>query len=92
VFASTQMNLAGGVGLVLGTGTFFGKQVASAGGCSIYAFALTYVMLKVIDVIAQVRIGDEAERGSDEFTLGENACADSPLGVSPALETILVTC
>jgi len=86
VFASTAVNPAGGVGLVHGSAAFFGKQVASAVGCSIYAFAFTYVMLKVIDLIAPVRVGEEAERGLDEFMHGENAYVDAPpANMSPAL-------
>src|SRR5215472_964487 len=86
VFGSLAVNPAGGAGLLLGTGAFFGKQVASAVGCSIYAFAFTYVMLKVIDLIAPVRVGEEAELGLDEFMHGENAYVDAPpVEVSPAL-------
>ena len=86
VFGSLAVNPAGGAGLVHGTGAFFGKQVASAVGCSIYAFVFTYVMLKVIDLIAPVRVGEDAERGLDEFMHGENAYVDAtPAEVSPAL-------
>jgi Amt family ammonium transporter len=86
VFGSLAVNPAGGAGLVHGSGAFFGKQVASAVGCSIYAFAFTYVMLKVIDLIAPVRVGEQAELGLDEFMHGENAYVDAPpVEVSPAL-------
>jgi Amt family ammonium transporter len=80
VFGSLAVNPAGGARLVHGTGAFFGKQVASAVGCSIYAFAFTYVMLKVIDLIAPVRVGEEAELGLDEYIHGENAYVDAPAG------------
>jgi Amt family ammonium transporter len=71
---------------VHGSAAFFGKEVASAVGCSIYAFAFTYVMLKVIDLIAPVRVGEAAEQGLDEFMHGENAYVDAPpVEVSPAL-------
>src|SRR6476469_6914320 len=86
VFASTAVNPAGGVGLVHGSAAFFGKEFASAVGCSIYAFAFTYVMLKAIDLIAPVRVGEEGELGLDEFMHGENAYVDAPpVEVSPAL-------
>jgi ammonia channel protein AmtB len=78
------VNPAGGSGLVHGTAAFFGKQIASAVGCSIYAFAFTYVMLKVIDRIAPVRVGEEGERGLDEFMHGENAYDTPPVEVVPA--------
>src|SRR5438477_1924022 len=58
LFADTAINPAGGVGLVHGAGSFFGKQVAAAVGCSLYAFAFTYAMLKAIDLIVPVRVGE----------------------------------
>ncbi len=73
VFSSTAINPSGGVGLIHGSATFFGKQIAAGLGCSLYAFGFTYAMLKVIDLIAPVRVGEEAERGLDEHMHGENA-------------------
>jgi ammonium transporter, Amt family len=86
VFASTSINPAGGVGLIHGSGSFFGKQLAAGVGCSLYAFVFTYAMLRVIDLITPVRVGEEAERGLDEAMHGENAYEDAPLsGVAPAI-------
>jgi len=73
LFADTAINPAGGVGLVHGAGSFFGKQVAAAVGCSAYAFAFTFAMLKVIDLIVPVRVGEQAELGLDEHMHGEIA-------------------
>jgi ammonium transporter, Amt family len=75
VFAGTATNPAGAQGLVHGSATFFGKQVAAGLGCSLYAFAFTYVMLRVIDRITPVRVGEEAEKGLDEAMHGEIAYA-----------------
>jgi Amt family ammonium transporter len=75
VFGSAAVNAAGGVGLVHGSGSFFGKQVAAAVGCSLYAFLFTYVALRVIDLITPVRVGEEAEEGLDEAMHGETAYA-----------------
>ena len=75
VFASTAVNAAGGVGLVHGSGSFFAKQVGAALACSAYAFAFTYAVLKLIDRITPVRVGEEAERGLDEAMHGETAYA-----------------
>jgi ammonium transporter, Amt family len=75
VFAGTATNPAGGQGLVHGTADFFGKQVAAGVGCSLYAFAFTYVMLRVIDWVTPVRVGEEAESGLDEAMHGEIAYA-----------------
>jgi Amt family ammonium transporter len=73
VFASTATNPNGGEGLIHGTGAFFGKQLAAGFGCSLYAFGFTYVMLRVIDWVTPVRVGEEAERGLDEAMHGEIA-------------------
>src|SRR6478752_3847425 len=88
VFASTAINPAGGVGLIHGSASFFLKQVVAAFACSAYAFAFTYVMLKVIDRITPVRVGEEAEQGLDEAMHGESAYEDAPLvtgSAAPAL-------
>ena len=65
--------LFGGVGLVNGSASFFGKQVAAGVGCSLYAFAFTWVMLKVIDMVTPVRVGEDDELGLDEAMHGERA-------------------
>jgi Amt family ammonium transporter len=75
VFGSTAINPNGAQGLVHGTATFFGKQVAAGVGCSIYAFGFTYVMLKVIDYVTPVRVGEDAEEGLDASMHGESAYA-----------------
>jgi ammonium transporter, Amt family len=80
VFAGTAINKSGGVGLIHGSGSFFGKQVAAGVGCSLYAFVFTYVMLRVIDLITAVRTGEEAEHGLDEAMHGESA-----YGLEPAM-------
>lgn len=73
VFAGNATNPAGGVGLIHGSGSFFGKQVAMAAGGAAYAFLFTYLMLMVINVITPVRVGEEAEKGLDEAMHGEVA-------------------
>jgi ammonium transporter, Amt family len=87
VFASTAINPAGGVGLIHGSGSFFGKQLVADVACSAYAFVFTYVMLKVINQITPVRVGEAAEMGLDEAMHGETAYEDpKPVGgVAPAL-------
>jgi Amt family ammonium transporter len=73
VFASRAINPSGGTGLIHGSGAFFGKQLAAGVGCSIYAFGFTYVMLKVIDLITPVRVGEADESGLDAAMHGESA-------------------
>jgi Amt family ammonium transporter len=80
VFAGLDTNKAGGIGLIHGSGSFFGKQVAAAVGCSLYAFLFTYAALRVIDLITPVRVGEEAEMGLDEAMHGESA-----YGLEPAM-------
>ena len=82
VFAGTKINPAGAQGLVHGTGTFFAKQLAAGIGAAAYAFAFTYVMLKVIDMITPVRVGEEAEKGLDEAMHGESAYQLDEMGSS----------
>ncbi len=57
--------------------------MAAAFGCSIYAFAFTYAMLRVIDFIVPVRVGEEAERGLDEHMHGEIAYDDTLPAIEP---------
>jgi Amt family ammonium transporter len=76
VFASTAVNPAGATGLVHGSATFFAKQVVAGVSCSLYAFAFTYLMLNVINLITPVRVEDVAvETGLDEHMHGESAYA-----------------
>ena len=73
VFAGTAINPSGAQGLIHGTGAFFGKQLAAGVGCSVYAFAFTYVMLKVIDRVTTVRVSEAEESGLDAAMHGESA-------------------
>jgi Amt family ammonium transporter len=73
VFASKSINPSGATGLIHGSGTFFGKQLAAATGASLYAFAFTFVMLKAINLITPVRVGEFDEEGLDEALHGETA-------------------
>jgi Amt family ammonium transporter len=73
VFAGTAINPAGGQGLIHGTAGFFGKEVVAVVGASVYALAFTYMMLRALDVVTPVHVGEEAERGLDAAELGEAA-------------------
>ena len=81
MFASTAINPAGGVGLIHGSGAFFGKQLVADVACSAYAFAFTYVALLVINRITPVRVEEADEMGLDEAMHGETAYEEPrPLG------------
>jgi len=84
VFAGTAINPNGAQGLIHGSGTFFGKQVAAGVGCSAYAFVFTYAMLKIIDTITPVHVTAGAEGDLDESLHGESAYEFGSPGTSAA--------
>jgi Amt family ammonium transporter len=74
IFASKAWNPAGTDGLLLGNTSFFLKQLAAVGISSVWAFAFTYGMLRLIDRITPVRVDHEAEvKGLDTELHGEEA-------------------
>jgi ammonium transporter, Amt family len=85
VFADTAVNANGADGLVHGTAGFLGKQVAAGAGACVYAFVFTYAMLRLIDWVTPVRVGEEEESGLDAAELGEAAYTlELPGTVSPS--------
>jgi Amt family ammonium transporter len=84
VFANKAFNPAGTDGLLLGNHSFFFKQLAAAAFSSVWAFAFTFGMLKVIDLFTPVKVTHSEERaGLDTFEFGEHAYED---GGEDALE------
>ncbi len=75
VFADASVNPAGGTnGLLLGGTHFFVVESLAVIGAAAYAFAFTYVMLKVINVVSAVRVTAEQEEiGLDQTLHGEQA-------------------
>lgn len=77
IFADKSVNAAGVNGLLLGGAEgmkFFMTQLAAIILTSIYAFAFTYFMLAVINLVTPVRVGnDDEELGLDEALHGETA-------------------
>jgi Amt family ammonium transporter len=77
IFADKSVNAAGVNGLLLGGAEgmkFFMTQLAAIIITSIYAFAFTYFMLAVINLVTPVRVGnDDEELGLDEALHGETA-------------------
>ena len=82
IFVTLGLRLFKGFALILIAWT--GAQIAlgSASGVSLrfdrfagllISIAFTYAMLKAIDLITRVRVGEAAERGLDEFMHGESA-------------------
>ncbi len=74
VFAYLSVNAAGADGLVAGGAAFFGKQVVSAAFVAAYAFAVTWLILKFLNLFGPVRVTDEVElAGLDQELHGEDA-------------------
>jgi Amt family ammonium transporter len=72
VFAESQVN--GISGLIQGNIHQFGVQILGVIIAAGYSFAVTYLILKVINVKESVRVSNEVEvKGLDSAILGENA-------------------
>lgn len=74
VFASTLWNPNGANGLLAGNPAFLGKQLTAAIACSAWAFAFTYAMLWLINLITPVKVEPAGEtKGLDLVLHGEEA-------------------
>ena len=74
IFATTAMNPEGAQGLIYGGFGFFTGQVIAVIIAAIWAFAFTYVMLYLIDLVTTVRVSEAIEEeGLDEGITGEVA-------------------
>ena len=75
IFANKLVNPDGGTdGLAYGGTSFFLKEIGAVIGAAAYAFAFTYGMLKVIDMITPVKVtAEDEEMGLDQSQHGEQA-------------------
>jgi len=74
LFATKAYNPAGADGLFYGNPAFFFKQLVAVLFSSVWAFAFTYGMLKLISVITPVKVDDVSQEiGLDESLHGEHA-------------------
>ena len=74
IFANRQFNPAGADGLLYGDPVFLLKQVTAVVFSSVWAFAFTYAMLRIIDAFTTVKVsGLSEEIGLDESLHGEHA-------------------
>jgi len=74
IFASKAVNPAGFDGLLYGNPAQLGIQALAVGVVAVYAAAVTWILLKVIDVTIGVRVSeDEEQRGLDLSQHGESA-------------------
>jgi len=60
-FAYAAINSSGHNGLVAGNATFFGKQVVASLFIAAYAFAVTWIILKVLNRFEAIRVPDSLE-------------------------------
>jgi Amt family ammonium transporter len=74
IFANRQFNPAGANGLLYGDPTFLLKQATAVIFSSVWAFAFTYAMLRIIDMFTTVKVDEMSEEiGLDESIHGEHA-------------------
>jgi Amt family ammonium transporter len=74
VFASKAVNSGGADGLLAGNASFFFTQVYGIAVVGIYAFVVSWVLLKVINVVMGLRVAEEGEvQGLDQWEHNENA-------------------
>jgi Amt family ammonium transporter len=74
VFAWNQMNASSQNGLLHGSGSLFGAQVAAVALAATWAFVFTYVMLFLINKVTSVRVSAKGEDdGLDVAEHGERA-------------------
>jgi Amt family ammonium transporter len=72
VFAYASVNAAGHDGLVAGNPSFFGKQVVAAVFVAAYAFVVTWVILKVLNLFEPIRVPDSVELAGLDTELEED--------------------
>lgn len=74
LLGSTKINPAGADGLFYGGTHFFLVEVGAVLFACVYAFVISYVLLKLIDLVSPVKVNEkEQETGLDETLHGENA-------------------
>lgn len=61
IFASKAINPGGADGLLAGNAAFFGTQVFGVAVVGIYAFAASWILLKITNVIMGLRVSEESE-------------------------------
>lgn len=72
VFASTSVNTISGV--IDGNWHQLGIQLLGTAICMVYSFAVTYMILKIVNIFTPVRVPDEVEiTGLDQMIHGEAA-------------------
>lgn len=74
LFATKAVNSAGANGLFYGSASLLKVNIISAVTCAVYAAVVTFVILKVIGLIAELKVSDEEENTGLDLSLhGEEA-------------------
>ena len=77
VFAYLAVNAAGQNGLAAGNAAFFGKQVAASLLVGAYAFAVTWLILKILNRFEPVRVPDDVEQVGLDTEMEERQAYDA---------------
>jgi ammonium transporter, Amt family len=73
IFANRLVNAAGANGLLYGDSSFFFIQLLAVLATAIYAFVITYLLLKIIDKITPVKVESAEQIELDAVMHGEQA-------------------
>jgi Amt family ammonium transporter len=84
VFAVAAIN--GFTGLIAGNARQFGVQVLGVAICAVYAFAVTWGILKLVNLMTPVRVPVEQERDGLDAALHGEVAYDLPGPVMPTAE------
>jgi Amt family ammonium transporter len=90
LFAQASWNLTGN-GLLFGNPIQLGRQALAAGAAPVYAFAGTFVLLKLMSLVGRIRVHeadegqglDVSQHGEEAYTHGEGAILFRPLEPEP---------
>lgn len=70
LFASKKVNDAGANGLLLGGGfDLFFKQVVAVGATVVFCCVLTFIIIKVVDLILPIRVCEDSEKNGLDISL-----------------------
>lgn len=61
LFASKLINSAGGNGLFFGNGKLILSQLAAIGAVCVYSFVVTFILLKVVGLVSELRVSKDDE-------------------------------
>ena len=69
LFASKAINSAGSDGLFFGNAGQLGIQFVAVIATMVFAFVMTLIILKIVDLLVGIRVSDEDEERGMDFSL-----------------------